>query len=297
MFRIQATQDKGYGLVANKDLDGELGEYAGFITKKDEANKSNYLIDIPIGRIASKEVALGAIDGERAGSVLRIMNSSCNPNIELDDVAVRLNRRILYARRIRPIKKGDPVVVAYGKDWFVDGKFCNCGEPGCQFPEPAFTESESLIKVHADTSTLVPKQSVVTSGEISENVHEKCQVSLSIRSSKGSRISTQLPIGNNPKSKEETTESSTNITAESDQPRITQPPADDTSSDIAPARHQPSKSAPTRQFTDEAFKISFEQSQTKVENFDDSDEADIVDLLTEEVLGERLPWNESKRRR
>jgi SET domain-containing protein len=120
------------GLVATSFIPaGEvIGQYLGRLELFGAPSKSgpaNYGYQM---RLKTKTTGIkhAGIDALEEGSVLRLMNHSCNLAAKFHEVQTG-DRLTVVAVTVRPIVAGEEVTVSYGnKLWFV----CRCGWIGCQ---------------------------------------------------------------------------------------------------------------------------------------------------------------------
>jgi len=112
----------GLGLFADEDIPrGQLiVEYTGERISSDEADRRDNLYLFTV----RKDVV---IDGSGRENTARYINHACKPNAaaEIED------KKRIYIRASRKIKKGEEVTYNYGKDYFeniLQKKGCRCGD-------------------------------------------------------------------------------------------------------------------------------------------------------------------------
>eukprot|EP00961_Rhodomonas_salina_P110830 1491467-Rhodomonas_salina.1 len=114
----------GLGLRATKYIAaGEVvGPYYGRVKsmpKRQSRRGHHYLVDM------DNEVIL---DASREGSLMRYVNSSCEPNVRFIEKIVEGSAELFYVS-LRAIVAGEDITTAYG-DGLWNGK-CLCRKPGC----------------------------------------------------------------------------------------------------------------------------------------------------------------------
>jgi SET domain-containing protein len=116
---------KRYGLVARQFIPRETynGEYTGQGIPADEGLSLNqdkrYQYAIHIGKdvhdINTQPTAW--VDATPAGSILRFMTHSCDPNTEMEQGRCGLHHRILSVITFQDIAMGKGITINYGEDW------------------------------------------------------------------------------------------------------------------------------------------------------------------------------------
>ena len=116
-----------------------MGEYTGEIIDLDEADSREMayneettghmscIIHVDMGKGAKF-----AVDATRAGSVLRFLNHSCDPNLELVAcfVGERFPRLAFFTKKA--IRKGEQITFCYDKLTHKGGMKCLCGASNCK---------------------------------------------------------------------------------------------------------------------------------------------------------------------
>ena len=116
-----------------------VGEYTGEIlldldqaaAREEEYNDEttghmSCIIHVDIGR------AKFAVDATRAGSILRFLNHSCDPNLDLTTcfVGEKLPRLAFFTKKA--VKKGQQITFQYNNSNHKQGMKCLCGSSNCK---------------------------------------------------------------------------------------------------------------------------------------------------------------------
>ena len=111
---LRAASNIGQGTI--------VGPYYGRakrMPKRRSRNGHHYLVEMDNGVI---------LDAAREGSLMRYVNTSCDPNVRLVQRCIEGSDELFYIS-LREIKRGEDITTSYGdKTW--QGK-CRCGKPGC----------------------------------------------------------------------------------------------------------------------------------------------------------------------
>jgi hypothetical protein len=134
---LQPVPRCGYGAFARMRIKAHsrIAEYTGTIVAQDSevcGKGRNYRAKISIrGQDGIHHAA--EIDASSVGSIARFLNHSCEPNCKLWEGRCGRERRILYIRALRNIKRGEELTLDYGPDWFVtSNELCHCGAGNCR---------------------------------------------------------------------------------------------------------------------------------------------------------------------
>ena len=134
----------GYGVVTLEALPkGQcIGEYTGeLLLEEEEAHRREELYNQQItghhSCIVHVLAAKGkkrnfAVDATKAGSVLRFLNHSCDPNVEMLQVFTGSKLPRIAFFTIRPVQAGAQITFTYDKRAKKDGMECLCGAANCK---------------------------------------------------------------------------------------------------------------------------------------------------------------------
>jgi hypothetical protein len=136
LFKVVSAGGKGMGLVAKRDIEPHeyIIEYIGEVMTVDEWGDRQKQ-EAPVG--SSKHFYVMDLDGDhvvdasRKGNESRLINHSCDPNLETQKWTVNGESRIgLFA--VKPISKGQELTFNYQFETFASKPFkCLCGTAKC----------------------------------------------------------------------------------------------------------------------------------------------------------------------
>jgi SET domain-containing protein len=126
-FRLRAARSRihRWGIFADEDIPARrrVIEYTGERIHRREAWRRRLRAQLYLFRCSPRRL----IDGGIGGSGAEFINHSCEPNL-----VARLRQRRVFFSSLRPIARGEELLLDYHVRGDIDPIPCRCGAPGCR---------------------------------------------------------------------------------------------------------------------------------------------------------------------
>ncbi|KAJ4302813.1 hypothetical protein N0V90_001704 [Kalmusia sp. IMI 367209] len=135
-FELRMTEGRGIGVITKRSFQqgAILGWYAGELKKIDDVEAGDYLMDMEIGAMPTRDMPRTSIfvDGETKGNWTRFINHSCDAHAVFRIMRIG-NTRIMAVEAAKHIPKGVELSVNYGNEYYgMDtNRRCCCGAANC----------------------------------------------------------------------------------------------------------------------------------------------------------------------